>query len=175
MRAETHETVRPTRKGFTLIELLVVMVILAIVIALAVAISGYISEESSRKRTQTAMSKLRTAIQQYKEEQGHAPSDAWDTGEWGAEPGDLSDEEISTVALLKRLETVPESKKVVEQLEEEIFTGWGEPDPEPLKDGFGHPMEYQKEGGRGKTFVLISPGPDGKMNDKADNIRSDNQ
>jgi prepilin-type N-terminal cleavage/methylation domain-containing protein len=169
MRAKPLKTIRPTRKGFTLIELLVVMVILAIVIALAVAISGYISEESSRKRTQTAMSTLRTAIQQYKEEKGHAPSDAWDEDEWGAEPS--NDAEASTIALLQRLATVPESKKIVEQLEEEIFTDWDE----PLKDGFGNLMEYQKEGGRGRTFVLISPGPDGKMNDKADNIRSDVQ
>lgn len=159
----------PAPRGFTLIELLVVMVILAIIIALAVAIGGYINEESSRKRTQTAQEILKTAVDVYeKAYDGRAPGDDWDSSWSVTKPGDEA--EASTVALLQRLKEVPQSWKVVEKLEEEIF----EDAQTPLIDGFGYPMKYVDSGGRGKTPVLISTGPDGEF-DTEDDIRSDKQ
>ncbi len=168
MASKPNKTFR-ARRGFTLIELLVVMVILAIIIALAVAIGGYINEESSRKRTQTAQEILKTAVDMYeKAYDGRAPSDEWDSSWSVTKPGDEA--EATTVALLQRLKEVPKSWKIVEKLEEEIF----EDAQTPLTDGFGYPMKYVDDGGRGKAPVLISTGPDGKFGTE-DDIRSDKQ
>jgi prepilin-type N-terminal cleavage/methylation domain-containing protein len=165
--ADTNKTTRRRVRGFTLIELLVVMVILAIVIALAVAIGGYINEESGRKRTQAAMAVLKTAISEYQDaNDGLAPEDDWNPA-WGTKP----DEGASSVALLKQLKKVPESWQIVQQLEEEIF----EDDDTALKDGFGYNLKYDKDAGRGGTPVLVSPGPDGDLDETDDNIRSDLQ
>jgi prepilin-type N-terminal cleavage/methylation domain-containing protein len=158
MHTAQPNTNRPERRGFTLVELLIVMAIMAILIALAVGIGRWISEESARKRTQTAMKMVKAAISQYMEvypQTEYPPDD----NEYGS----------SSETLLRYLWKVEAARQTLQKIEPEIFRGH----KDPLVDSWGKQMRYDRDGGAGGTGVIISAGPDGKFDDQEDNLRSD--
>ena len=63
----------PPAIGFTLIELLVVIAIIGILAGLTVALVGNAAYKTKTKKTQTALSKLETAIGTYKSDRGYYP------------------------------------------------------------------------------------------------------
>ncbi|MFP4354860.1 MAG: type II secretion system protein [Phycisphaerae bacterium] len=156
-----RKTYRPAgRTGFTLIELLIVMAILAILVSLSVAVGRYISEESSRKRTQTALKMIKTALEQYVDEYRDYPPDR-----------DPDGDDTSTEVLLDSLWKSDAAREILEKIDPEIFTGRDN----SLYDSWGTKMQYDRDGGSGGTALIVSAGPDKKFDgDNAeDNIRSD--
>ncbi|MFW6146750.1 MAG: type II secretion system protein, partial [Planctomycetota bacterium] len=143
---------------FTLIELLVVMAIIGILVALVAGVSRYVMIDSAKKETIAIQSIVSQAIKTYRDSEGELPD------------VDASDD---CGALMGRLSAVSASNRKLRNLPEDAWTSGSA----PLMDGFDRPMKYDKDGGIGGTFVLISAGADGKFNgdpEKAeDNIRSD--
>jgi len=159
MRSRAARQSAPGRfggRGFTMVELLVVLLILAILLGLVVGISKYVMAEAARKQTESVQSIVIHAATRYYETT--TPSDY---------PGSDAN---GCRQLMTTLYNHAPSKEVLRTLPNDAWAGSGQ----PLKDGFGEEMQYQKAGGRGGTPVLISKGADRQIN-TPDDIRSDGQ
>ena len=167
-------------QGLTLVEMLVVMVVLAILVSLVVGVSGYVTARANREATQLTQSVLIMAVEKYRDIKGDPPNITEDieashdrrshllylmlTGDETQEPDENVRKEIAKKVgdILRQL---PADAIAVIKIEDE--------DKHVITDGWGKPMDYHKDKGIGGVPVFISPGPDGNIDTKADNVRSD--
>ncbi|OQB86968.1 MAG: hypothetical protein BWX88_00833 [Planctomycetes bacterium ADurb.Bin126] len=156
----THDKPKSSRQGFTLVEMLTVLLILAIILALVVGISKHLMEEAARKQTEATQSVLMNAIVRYKELTRTLPPE-------------------NNLYPLCAANAPQEVRDLVSRLPKEQFTWDNAAQTATAKDGWGQAMTYKATGGRGGVPVLLSAGPDRKINATAthaenlDNIRSD--
>ena len=145
-----------------MVEMLVVLLILAILLALVVGISRWVMAEAAKQQTIATQRIVMLAVEKYGE--GNASNDY---------PADSSNCASLMIALMGE----PHAREVLRDLPKDAWGGQNQ----PLKDGYGMDMRYEKSGGLGGGPVLISCGPDRKKNDggakdhvdNKDNIRSD--
>ncbi len=135
-----------------MVELLVVVLILSILVGLVVAVSKYVNDEAAKKSTKATQAIVTSVINNYYSSQGSYPV-ATTTSE--------------LVAKLLDMNLVPDCAKAMQSIPKAAMTGG------TLIDGWGREMTYKSTGGFGGVPVLISAGPDGKMDTDEDNIRSD--
>lgn len=158
-------------QGLTLVEMLVVMVVLAILVSLVVGISSYVTGRANREATVMTQSVLMMAIEEYRDITGSPPSVAYDEDDPPIHRSKILFELLTDEA------TNPQLKKVVEIVRrlpaKAIAEDTEDSNRRYFADGWGRPMDYRTNQGIGGVPVLISAGPDGDHDEKADNVRSD--
>lgn len=87
-RVKRTRSRRIRRSAFTLLEVMLVLVILAAIAGIAVVNLGGIQDSANKKLTQTQISSLKTACEQYRLEVGQYPNSLNDLYE---QPSDLPD------------------------------------------------------------------------------------
>lgn len=129
-------------------------------LGLVVGISRYTMAKAAREQTIATQKVVMLAIERYRDANG------------GNYPhvGDSNDCSALMSALMHQgsLRARQAAKDALRDLPKETWAGGGN----PVFDGFGQPMKYEKAGGLGGTPVLISKGPDRQFG-TADDIRSD--
>ena len=135
------------KRGFTLVEMLVVIMIIGVIAAISVGIYGAVAQRGDAAKTKADMEVVLAAIYAYRDEMGDLPGNLGSL--WGSE----------------------DARARLSRLDRDVFTrtsGQGV----KLKDRFGNELVYRARGGRGGSVLLVSKGPDGKL-DTEDDIRSD--
>jgi len=129
------------RRGFTLIEIMVVVAIIVILIGIVVAVGSYVKGSSQLKQTTTTFAALEGAMQDYLKDNPEPPPTKWFVA---------LKSDAKTAATL---ETLPGYKN-------------GQ-----ILDGYGSPIVYVPSttvNGTVKGGYFVSPGPDGRMGNAAD-------
>lgn len=136
-------------KAFTLIELLAVMMILGILMALVIGVAKYITRSSDIESTRSNMSIIMAAIREYRQDADKYPT--------------------SQADLVAELKSVEMSRKQIDKLAKYVWSA----DNTEFLDAWGQPIVYSPTGGRAGAPGLTSPGPDGDIDTKEDNVRFD--
>jgi prepilin-type N-terminal cleavage/methylation domain-containing protein len=136
--------------AFTLVEMLVTMLILAIGVALVVGVAANVQEDARTDETRHAQSVVLAALEVYHKTQGAYPADAAE-----------DDRKLhSSVLLLRALRANADSREILRRLAGSAI--WQDDDgKEYLMDGFGNPIQYDRDAGLGgKKPLLLSHGHD---------------
>jgi len=145
---ETRKVPAGRSGGFTLIELLAVMLILTILLTLVVGVAKMVTRDVNREDTSNTMKIIMSAISEYYESTGSYPSgDGW----------------------VSQLTTNARSRKQIAQLGNEA---WDPSKHDAFLDSWGNDIEYSRTGGLAGAPGLTSGGPDGKIETREDNVRS---
>ena len=134
-------------RGFTLVEALVVVVIIAILVSLAIGVVGTLTIRAEADEIRTELRVIMASIHAFRDEKGSYP----------VEDEPLGDQLKEVRSALSRLSSLSKT----------AFSGGGD-----LKDRYGNPIDYTRDGGAGGTPLLRSRGADG-IPDTKDDIWSD--
>lgn len=162
-------------KGFTLAELLIAIGIIALLVTIGVVAGGKMFRYANEKKTYAIMEMLNNAILAYQEDLGEYPSitgTATDQNEYQTTKGSNSDESlpyflISNSFAQERLKDLPE-EAFSDDFETDTTDGVIDDVTGGFVDAWGNPFLYSPEGGMGRTPVIVSAGPDGKVWDGSD-------
>jgi len=143
------------RRAFTLIEILTVLFIIGILVALVVGVAGLTRNQAAEEETRTTQKLLLQAIRSYHDDMGSWPASG------------RTDE-----GLIETLKTSAAATDVLRNIPTEAYPN----DSTGVLDAYANPMTYRRNGALGSGGPLIvSGGPDGRVDTEEDNIRSDKQ
>ena len=172
------------RMAFTIVELVIVIAILAILLTLITSISGYVMRQGRAQETADIQAIVIQAIEAYRD--NHPNREIPYDRKIAADP--VPTPTASATGLINFLcgywyrpdpGTPPyaanrAAKDVLFKLPKDAWDGGV---TVGIKDAWGTPMQYMRDGGLGGTPVLISAGPDRAFSpppgNDTDNIRSD--
>ena len=145
---ETRDVTAGRSGGFTLIELLAVMLILTILMGLVIGASKLLFSDIKREETSATMKIIMSAITEYYEATKSYPSaEGW----------------------VSQLTSNARSRKIIAQLGN---NAWDPSKHDAFLDAWGNDIEYSPTGGLAGAPGLTSGGPDGNIETREDNVRS---
>jgi len=145
--------------GVTLVEMLIVVAIIVILASMVVGMATRIDNQSKTKSLENTFAMLESALQEYHEYTNLFP------------PAAAPDPNLNSETLYNGLNSIPSSRKVLEQIDSSLIADkGGTPGPE-IYDPWGTVLDYRYA--VGDNFPeLISAGPDRSFSSDADNISS---
>jgi prepilin-type N-terminal cleavage/methylation domain-containing protein len=147
MTDSTHD------KGVTLVEMLVVLGIIVVLAGLAVTLTRRVDIQSKERALDNVFALVNTSLREYYEFRGAFPEQT---------ERNTDNAGVHIQLMVQALRSVPDSRRVLEQLNPSLIKDQGGVGGGPLlRDPWGTVLDYVYDPGAGDSFPeLISAGPD---------------